>query len=125
MTKSLEIVRNDMLLWIRACRQEVRLDFDQIGVDFVAYAEIKRPGRAMSAIEETYECRGDLNALWPLVGLRMTRIVMDVDLFRLIFEDGTLIRCANRKDYDFVSVGDKVTGTETGYPTILHYLADK
>jgi hypothetical protein len=125
MAKSLEIVRHEKLRFFETCRQGVWLDLDPVIVRLQAYVEIMRPGGAASAIEETYECRGDLNALWPLIGLRMTKIVMDEDSFRLSFEDGTLVRCANRKDYDYVGVGEKDLKAETDYPSILKYLVDE
>ena len=125
MSKSMEIVRNGKLLQVEANRQEVRLEFGDIVVCMWAYVEILAPDGEANAIEDVWEFQGNLNALWPLIGLRMTKIVMDEDSFRLRFEDGTLIRCKNRKAYDFVGVGVKDEKWEASYPTVLHYLRDE
>lgn len=125
MSKSMEIVRNTELLRIYAQRQRVRLDFGEVAVDLLAYVEIISPDGKIDAIPDVWECQGNLNALWPLIGRRMTKIVMDDDSFRLTFEDGTLIRCKNRKDYDFVKVWGPDPKLETEYPTVLHYLSEE
>jgi hypothetical protein len=125
MSKSLEISRNGKLLRIEACRQDVRLEFAEVVVCLLAYVEIIAPDGQIDAIPHVWECQGNLNALWPLIGRRMTKIVMDENSFRLTFEDGTLIRCKNRKAYDFVGVGVKDEKWETSYPTVLRSLRDK
>lgn len=122
MTKSIEIVYDKELVRLTANRQQVRLDFGEVAVDLIAYVEIIWPTGRIDAIPDVWECKGDLNALWRLVGRRMTKIVMDEDSFRLAFDDGTLIRCQYRKDFDFVTVWEP--GYRTEYPTVLHYLSD-
>jgi hypothetical protein len=125
MSKSMEIVRSKELLRVCAQRQRVRLDFGEVAVDFLAYVEIIAAGGKIDTIPDVWECQGNLNALWPLIGRRMMKIVMDEDSFRLTFEDGTLIRCKNRKDYDFVKIWRPDPKWETAYPTVLHYLRDE
>jgi hypothetical protein len=121
MSKSVEVVRSGKLLQVEASRQEVRLDFGKVVVGLLAYVEIIAPDGGSNTIEDVWECKGNLNALWLLIGRHMTKIVMDEDSFRLTFEDGTLIRCKNRKDFDFVKVWEPEY--ETGYPTVIHYLS--
>ncbi len=125
MSKSLDIVRNEKLHFIEASRQAVWLDFSPVVVKLLAYVEIIAPDGGVVTIDDVWECKGNLNALWPLIGRRMTKIVMDEDSFRLTFEDGTLIRCKNRKAFDFAGVGEKDEGFETPYPSILDYLRDE
>jgi hypothetical protein len=125
MAKSIEIVRNEKLLYVEANRQAVWLNFGAVVVDMLAYVEIIAPDGHTDAIPRVWDFQGNLNALWPLIGRRMAKIVMDEDSFRLSFEDGTLIRCKNRKAYDFVGVGVKDEKWEASYPTVLHYLHDE
>jgi len=54
--------------------------------------EIISSGASVGIIEDVWERKGDLNILWPLIGKTLERLVMDKDSFRLIFEDGTMIR---------------------------------
>ncbi len=124
MAKSLEIVRDGELLRFQANRQKARLDFSVVVVDLLAYVEIIAPDGSIETIDDVWECKGNLNALWPLIGQRMTKIVMDEDSFRLTVENGTLIRCKNRKAYDFVGIGLKDEKRETSYPSVLSYLSD-
>ena len=125
MPKSVEIIRNAELLWIEAGRQDVRLEFGEVVVSLLAYVEIVTPDGLIDTIPHVWECQCNLNALWPLIGQHMTKIVMDEDSFRLTFEDGTLIRCKNRKAYDFVGIGERDKKRETSYPTVLQYLPDE
>ncbi len=125
MSKSREIIRNEKLLWFWAARQKVKLNFGEVSVVFLAYVEIIAPDGRIDTIDDVWECQGNLNALWPLIGQRMTKIVMDEDSFRLTFENGALIRCKNRKAYDFVGVGATDEKWETGYPSELLYLPEK
>ena len=83
MAKSVEFVRNGKLLYLEANRQAVRLDFGEVVVKMLAYVEIVAPDGHTDAIPDVWEFEGDLNALWPLIGQRMTKIVMDEDSFRL------------------------------------------
>jgi hypothetical protein len=125
MAKSVEFVRNEKLLYLEVNRQAVWLNFGAVVVKMLAYVEIVAPNGRTDTIPDVWEFEGDLNALWPLIGQRMARIVMDEDSFRLTFEDGTLIRCKNRMAYDFVGVGEKDLKRETSYPTVLDYLRDE
>lgn len=121
MAKSAEIRHNKELLHVEALRQHVRLDFGELAVDLLAHIEIIAPDGRVDGIDNVWEFQGNLNALWPLIGQRMTNIVMDEDSFRLTFENGTLIRAKNRKAYDFVVVWEPES--RTGYPTVLLYLS--
>jgi hypothetical protein len=123
MPKSIEIVHAKGLLRIKAQRQRVKLDFGEVAVDLLAYIEIVSADGRIDTIDDVWKCEGNLNALWPLVGQRMVKIVMDGDSFRLTFEDGTLIRGRNRKAFDFVKVWEP--GRETGYPTAVLYLSEE
>jgi len=125
MARSIEIVRDGKLLQVEANRQEVRLEFGDVVVGLLAYVEIVPPNGRSDRIDDAWECKGNLNALWPLIGQRMMKIVMDEDSFRLTFEDGTLIRCKNRKAHDFVMIGVRDEKWEPSYPTILHYVPDQ
>ncbi|MGH6837661.1 MAG: hypothetical protein ACREDT_02435 [Methylocella sp.] len=97
----------------------ILLDFGAVKVDFSNNAEIIEPTSMIDRIDNVWEHQGHLQAIWRLLGRNMTGFVMDDDSFRLAFKDGAMIRCTNKKSYDFVTVWGPDPRCETGYPTAL------
>ena len=73
---------------------------------------------------EAWERLGDLRAIWRLLGVAMARIVMDRELFRLIFKDGTILQAKNGPYPEIVNVwgpfGDPGKVNLTRYPADLN-----
>lgn len=75
---------------------------------------------------EAWERLGDLCAIWRLIGVKMARIVMDLDSFRLIFKDGTILQTKNGPYPEIVNVWgpfgahDKIYHTR--YPADLNVI---
>jgi hypothetical protein len=107
------------LTWFEVETGQVRFNFGAVGVDIYGDAEIVERDGVSSRIDSVWEHQGHLQAVWRLLGRSMSGFAMDDDSFRLTFEDGAMIRCKNKKAYDFVKVWESDLGYETGYPSVL------
>jgi hypothetical protein len=97
----------------------ILLYFNDVKVDFSSNTEIIESDGSIQRIDSVWEHQGHLQAVWRLLGRSMSGFAMDDDSFRLTFEDGAMIRCKNKKAYDFVKVWESDLGYETGYPSAL------
>jgi hypothetical protein len=110
------IVDHDHELMSFEVRHElIQFRFGSLFADFSSAIEIIQPGPEprIDVIESVWDSKGDLNTLWPLIGKRMTKLIMDSDSCRILFEDGTIVRRKYELATELVVVwgpgGDEIT----------------
>lgn len=81
--------------------------------------EIIAADGSIQRVESVWNRTGDLNALWPLIGKRLAKLEADEDAFRLIFEDGTMIRRRYEARNELVTFTGPDSDDFTRYPDDL------
>jgi hypothetical protein len=82
---------------------EIRLEFGalpkSLAVDFNISFEVTGP-HTNDSVETIvpWDRLGDLRTIWPLIGVRMDKLIMDGESCRLIFSNGTILR-SKRKTF--------------------------
>ena len=121
MYETIEIPHSHELVSFEVELQDIRLNFGTITVEIASALEISEPGGKdfAEAVESVWYRKGNLNALWPLIGKRMEKIVMDEDYFRIAFEDGTIIRRKFEPRPEVVNFWGPGPDNFTSYPNVL------
>lgn len=119
MSEMIEIPHSYELISFEVHRTEIKLKFGDVVVDMHDQIEIISPDGTVDMIDEVWTHKGDLNALWPLIGRRMDKVVMDEESFRIIFEDGTIIRRKFELRNEVVNVWGPGPNEFTRYPDDL------
>jgi hypothetical protein len=118
MSDKIEFEHHHELVAFEVRLQHILLQFGPVAVG-MSQIEIISPDGSVELIESVWHRSGNLNALWPLIGKRMERWIMDDDSFRLIFEDGTVLRRKYELANSLVEVWGPDRDNFTPYPQAL------
>ena len=117
------------LVSIQINLQDIRFEFGPsktgLAVAFNgSFDAIRADANSQHETIEAWERLGDLRTIWRLIGVKMARIVMDRESFRLIFKDGTILQAKNGPYPEIVNVwgpfGDHDRIYHTRYPADLN-----
>jgi hypothetical protein len=116
MQHKIEIDHDYELISFHVYLQEIKLRFRTMAVDMIDKIEIIRPDSQTDVIESVWDRKGNLSALWPLIGKHMKKLIMDHESCRILFEDGTIVRRKYEPGIELVNVWGPGKDEFTSYP---------
>ena len=119
MSDTIEIPHSHEFISFEVHLQVIKFRFGTVAVDMHSLIEVVSPEGTVGMIDDVWYRQGDLNALWPLIGRRMEKIAMDEESFRIIFEDGTIIRRRFEPHNEVVNFWGPGLDEFTSYPNVL------
>ncbi len=119
MSGKIELIHHHELISFGVALQDIQLKFGPLVIEMHSEIEIVSPNGSCVLIKDVWNREGDLNALWPLIGKQLERLIADEDSFRLIFDDGTMIRRKYELANELVNFWGPEPDAFTSYPNHL------
>jgi hypothetical protein len=116
---NIEIQHSYDLISFEVHLQEIQLRFGAVTIAFSDAVEIIHPDGRSDRIDDVWERKGNLQAIWDLIGSRMRKITMDEESFRLIFSDGTTLKRKYERANELIKVWGPEPNYFTSYPDCL------
>lgn len=94
MPDRIEVDHDYELISFEVHLQTIKFRFGPLAIELFDHIEMISSGQdhPVVVLESVWDRKGDLNAFWPLIGKRMTKLIMDMESCRILFADGTILR---------------------------------
>jgi hypothetical protein len=118
MLRKIEVDHDHEFISFEVWGHEIKLRFGSLAIALFDAIEVISNGQ-IKVIEDVWNRKGDLNALWPLLGKHMTKLIMDEESCRILFDDGSIVRRKYEPNQHLAEVWGPGGDEFSDYPAIL------